>query len=59
MLRFLIYFITFFLGYRIIKRLFAAEPDQHKEEPGPRSTYNYNSPDKSDIVEDVDYEEVD
>ena len=59
MLRFLVYFITFFLGYRLIKRLFAPQTDPGHEEPQQRSTYNYNHPDKSDIVEDVDYEEVD
>lgn len=58
-MRIIVYAILFILGYRILKKFFA--PDlgssrQHRD-------IHYNTPpppaDKSNIIEDVEYEEID
>jgi hypothetical protein len=59
--RLLVYAILFFLGYRVLKKFFApnfGEVDQGPDYRQPGDGFPVHPDDKSDIVEDVDYEEV-
>ena len=64
-MRIIFYIILFMFAYRILKKLFLpAYGDAQNQRSNPQqrqqNTYQSNtSSDKSDIIEDVDYEEVD
>ncbi|MEZ5007045.1 MAG: hypothetical protein R2728_08455 [Chitinophagales bacterium] len=63
MFKILFYIILFALGYRMLKKLFSPALDngnnthtqQHKQE---HTTFHSPRTDRSNIVEDIDYEEV-
>ena len=61
-MRILIYIILFLLGYRVLKRFFApnfGEINHDQNTTDHYSSFPAEEGDKSNVIEDVDYEEVD
>ena len=63
-MRIIFYIILFMFAYRVIKKLFLpAYGDGQNQRSNPQqqqnSYQNFSNNDKSNVIEDVDYEEVD
>ena len=63
-MKILFYIILFALAYRVIRKLFspalnnASNQHQHTNQSNQQTTFNSPRSDRSNVVEDIDYEEV-